>query len=578
MDPSKGKGLILLRYCNELLRRLSKTRHTVFSGRILLFLTGVYPLTERSGVNLKGEFNLDNSTTVAPSDLINHDDSTEIMDVDNESTLNSNHPKNLAFFKTFWSLQPYFNDPTIVLKSKNEWTRMESAIESVLQVFESENENDAKLMSSADKKRKSQSADSNSTSSGGGGNSNNNNGEKELLDLKDQYFFPKFLTSRNLFELQIKDVSFRRQIMVQMLIIFQFFMGLVNKQQLGVSDGSIPNSAAPPPAATAGPANKALSFLAYVLSEAQESWVNQIRTRVVRALEQTGPNGRRFLTTLTTVITHEANWIKWKADSCPGFEKRLSEKLEIRKRFLEQSLARNKEFMGSAELNILKMAESDPKILLKDSRRSTVKSLEEFLQPLADQLNDDGTVAEGVEAEYLHSKNRTFNWKAYRTALTANFHFFKDIDNIDTQTMVKRMKTGVGSAVPSQQQQQQQQQQQLLRQQQQQQQQQSVVESDSKEVDPMKGVTVLIIIYFIDESLARSRSRILLKISSSSLPKFAKEVVVDGGGGRAKLKENPLVTSPPRRSAVNDADDPSASCSEEFSCFRSGRGVVQEIV
>jgi hypothetical protein len=49
MDPSRGKGLVLLRFCNELLRRLSKAQNKVFCGRILIFLTSVYPLTERSG-------------------------------------------------------------------------------------------------------------------------------------------------------------------------------------------------------------------------------------------------------------------------------------------------------------------------------------------------------------------------------------------------------------------------------------------------------------------------------------------------------------------------------------------------
>ncbi|KAI8841324.1 THO complex subunit 1 transcription elongation factor-domain-containing protein [Chytridium lagenaria] len=62
IDPMKGKGLVLLRFCNELLRRLSKTKNTVFCGRILIFLTSIYPLTERSGVNLRGDFNLDNVT------------------------------------------------------------------------------------------------------------------------------------------------------------------------------------------------------------------------------------------------------------------------------------------------------------------------------------------------------------------------------------------------------------------------------------------------------------------------------------------------------------------------------------
>lgn len=57
MVPQKGKALVLLRTLNDLLRRLSKTGSTtIFCGRILTFLSRVFPLGERSGVNLRGEY------------------------------------------------------------------------------------------------------------------------------------------------------------------------------------------------------------------------------------------------------------------------------------------------------------------------------------------------------------------------------------------------------------------------------------------------------------------------------------------------------------------------------------------
>jgi hypothetical protein len=57
MVPQKGKALVLLRMLNDLLRRLSKMGDaTVFCGRILAFLSAVFPLGERSGVNLRGEY------------------------------------------------------------------------------------------------------------------------------------------------------------------------------------------------------------------------------------------------------------------------------------------------------------------------------------------------------------------------------------------------------------------------------------------------------------------------------------------------------------------------------------------
>ena len=41
----------LLRICNDLLRRLSRTQNTVFCGRILLFLAKFFPFSERLQLN-----------------------------------------------------------------------------------------------------------------------------------------------------------------------------------------------------------------------------------------------------------------------------------------------------------------------------------------------------------------------------------------------------------------------------------------------------------------------------------------------------------------------------------------------
>lgn len=48
---------------SDLLRRLSRSQNTVFCGRILLFLARFFPFSERSGLNLISEFNLENVTT-----------------------------------------------------------------------------------------------------------------------------------------------------------------------------------------------------------------------------------------------------------------------------------------------------------------------------------------------------------------------------------------------------------------------------------------------------------------------------------------------------------------------------------
>lgn len=67
---------MLLRMCNELLRRLSKETNTVFCGRILMFLANAFSVAEKSGVNINGSFN---------NDMLNFDTDEEV-DADPDMT------------------------------------------------------------------------------------------------------------------------------------------------------------------------------------------------------------------------------------------------------------------------------------------------------------------------------------------------------------------------------------------------------------------------------------------------------------------------------------------------------------
>ena len=49
---NRGKGPGILRLCNEMLKRLSKAEHTRMCGRVLMFMTSVFSLSERSGMPL----------------------------------------------------------------------------------------------------------------------------------------------------------------------------------------------------------------------------------------------------------------------------------------------------------------------------------------------------------------------------------------------------------------------------------------------------------------------------------------------------------------------------------------------
>src|ERR1041384_6399587 len=59
----KNKNLVVLRMCNELLRRLSRAEDTAFCGRVFIFMFQSFPLGDKSSVNLRGEYHVENATT-----------------------------------------------------------------------------------------------------------------------------------------------------------------------------------------------------------------------------------------------------------------------------------------------------------------------------------------------------------------------------------------------------------------------------------------------------------------------------------------------------------------------------------
>ncbi|CAO1638492.1 unnamed protein product [Sympodiomycopsis kandeliae] len=123
LSPSKGKGLVLLRLLNDLLRRLSKPSrsHLVLSGRILALLSNVFPLGDRSGVNLRGEFNVANVTNIDSSDSTEvetkqGDQEQEEEDTDKDADPSALAAKDDAFYNSFWGLQRYFSNPVLLFE------------------------------------------------------------------------------------------------------------------------------------------------------------------------------------------------------------------------------------------------------------------------------------------------------------------------------------------------------------------------------------------------------------------------------------------------------------------------------
>lgn len=212
------KKLAILRTCNELLRRLSRAEDTAFCGRVFIFLYQSFPLGDRSSVNLRGEYHVENVTTY-DKDLPKKEEDAEKMDVDTQDGDASNTPdpkgasKAVSFdgkkgqqtekplepdalYPIFWSLQSSFNQPKKLFDATH-FSEFKAGLEATMSNFRSIKPDQGSRPIKQEKqtddtkrnlKRKREDSD-----------------EDELASA----FNPKYLTSRDLFELEVGRFALR---------------------------------------------------------------------------------------------------------------------------------------------------------------------------------------------------------------------------------------------------------------------------------------------------------------------------------------------------------------------------------
>ncbi|TGZ84813.1 hypothetical protein EX30DRAFT_337280 [Ascodesmis nigricans] len=316
MEGGKGKALVLLRLCNELLRRLSKAEDTIFCGRILIFLSKSFPIHERSAVNLRGEFNVENVTIYdeLPDQVEDNVDAMEIDDeipdlvgVDKKASTPVERPKSDSeelslnqLYKTFWSLQHDFADPSRLFNPDN-FSRFKTGLEATLARFRIADAAGKATSGSTKSLEKRDEKKSNSSQPNVGDKRPRSDDDAEMLL---EGFNPKYLTGRELFELEISDLTFRRHVLVQCMILLDFLLSLTpaSKEKWA----SIPNP------------NRSVQF-SYTLSADDEAWVRKTLEAIAASLTS-DINSRLFNRLITTVLTREQNWLQWKLEGCQPFD------------------------------------------------------------------------------------------------------------------------------------------------------------------------------------------------------------------------------------------------------------------
>ncbi|NXS01001.1 THOC1 protein, partial [Oxylabes madagascariensis] len=366
---SAGKNY-LLRMCNDLLRRLSKSQNTVFCGRIQLFLARLFPLSEKSGLNLQSQFNLENVTVFNTNEhestlgQKHTEEREEGMDVeegemgDDEAPTSCSIPIDYNLYRKFWSLQDYFRNP-VQCYEKVSWKTFLKYSEEVLAVFKSYKLDDTQAS------------------------------RKKLEELKtggEHVYFAKFLTSEKLMDLQLSDSNFRRHILLQYLILFQYLKGQVKFKSSN-----------------------------YVLTDEQSLWIED----TTKAVYQVG----------THILNTEENWNSWKNEGCPSFVKERPPDSKpmrpVRKRpapedFLGKG-SNKKILMGNEELTRLWNLCPDNMEACKSESREYMPTLEEFFEEAIEQADPENM----VENKYKAVNNSNYGWRALRLLARRSPHFFQ---------------------------------------------------------------------------------------------------------------------------------------------------------
>ncbi|KAF2133429.1 nuclear matrix protein [Dothidotthia symphoricarpi CBS 119687] len=416
---SKNKDLVILRLCNELLRRVSRAEDPVFSGRVYIFMFQSFPLGDKSSVNLRGEFHVENVTTF--EDYLKESNvSPDLMQVDtneSEAVVNDqskpddkaveiggsdNHkdePATMdidALYPVFWSLQHSFSNPPSLFE-EDKFKHFQKSLEATLAKFKVV----PKVIQSGDSDRKK----------GSKPRSDDN------YDAFANTFNPKYLTSRDLFKLELSDLAFQRHILVQALILVDFLLTLTEKSK---NKALYQN------------AQKAMQY-DFTLRDEDTAWASGIRTTIANYLQE-GPDGKFYYRMVDTVLSRDKNWVRWKMENCQPFTRdRVPTKAFLEARSGAQKAVGQKRppkplGVGSS-FDFLRNTEAEKGLSqLRKADRFNVPNAESYAKKVqTTDLDLEIAGTEEVKRE-LEDKKSSYVWRGLRLASKQQLSLFDKID------------------------------------------------------------------------------------------------------------------------------------------------------
>ena len=444
----QSKSQIILRFCNELLRRLSRAEDAIFCGRVFLFLFQMFPLGDRSSVNLRGYFHTENTTKFEVPEIRTQPNG-DSMEVDQElvkaetATPKAGTPQpttkpggkaipvkappkkseqekvisNDELYPIFWRLQQDFSDPRQLLVGERLQAFKRGLADTITKFKNTPTVVQTKAAESSQRgtKRKF-----------GKDESIGENGDGESSDQFVGNYNPKYLTSRDLFDLELSDLAFQRHILVQALILIDLLLSVTEKaKQKVLSIGSVTNP-------------KIIEDM--TLSEEDAKWALGTRATITTYLSGT-QEGKLFNRMVDTVLARDKNWVRWKLEYCRRIVRdpvSSESEFEARKGVKEATRIRRipEKPPGSMDLSFLDEGGRGGLEALKDPARYATPSIDQLIDGITNDELDLDMAMDDDETNNLRNAMSNKRWRVLRQARATRLGLLdqvepgKDLDTI----------------------------------------------------------------------------------------------------------------------------------------------------
>jgi len=234
--------------------------------------------------------------------------------------------------------------------------------------------------------------------------------------------YPKYLTSQDLFDLQLQDSSFRKTILVQFIIVFRSFLRPVTPSQKKY----------------------------FIFSDIQKKQIKDTLTRIRTQLNGFKIGGKGFLQGIQNIFKNEEIWESWKETGCKSYEKvpskdlinnikNATEKVSNRALIEPTRYAINTEITPSYNFNndLLKYLDSSGLQDISKNLTTRAENDNQFLSNYLERVYHDNNSNNEIEDEYKSKNEPSFQWRFFRLLSQNELHKFEKFNDGNIEKISK---------------------------------------------------------------------------------------------------------------------------------------------